>query len=165
MPSDAEYIRAVLRDVDTLISGSTRTLDPHAVRGLIEGTLHGLVEKGHISNGGEVKVTSFDSLEARVQHRILWKWLELRHVGIYSADLTFPLQDSLKSFMGLDERWLVGTRLISPNEIVPAEDDEDAYEVLTDPGHPTGRYLVNVEITPMHPINSIKMNITIGDEE
>jgi hypothetical protein len=166
--SDHDYIRDLMEQMDGLCQEMAYdgvTLDADHVQTVLNKSLADLVKAGHIRDGHAVTVHSFEKLEERVQHRILWKWMELQHLGVYEAQVPLPLPDHLATFMGPDDRWLTALRMISPNGIIPAEDDEDAYEVLVDPGHPSLRYLVDTKITPRFPLNYISVMLELGDEE
>jgi hypothetical protein len=157
--------REIAACLGDLLNTEGDSVTPQQIRKVTESALKRMEEAGFIGSMGDVEVTAFCTLEARIQHRILWKWMELQYAGVYDADLRLPLDEAMLKFMGPDARWLIGERLVSPNGIIPAEDDEDAYEVFADPGDPSYRYLVDTKITLAQPLHYINMTLELGDEE
>jgi len=143
-----------------------------------ERVLGDLRKQGRIAAGSVTRVLSFEQLSIENRARLLAKYEEMR-----TANACFP--DTFRMVLSDEEyRWLIREEWDAPAAVKEDLKARSSAGGLVDWGtyydllgqhpeaflvayveYPKGKVLVDFNITPAYPINYIKLDITIGEEE
>ena len=172
----AKELRMAMRKLEgrVLIGGDTEAL----VRTQVDRTLRHLRDMGHIAEGSTLRVVTFGSLLPIEQERILHMYRHNKHFNGQPIDRFAHFSEDERRWL-LTERWVVpiGVDLTLRKQAT----DEDGYVdweehaelvrahpescAVGDIENPECKVLMDYTVTPVYPINYIKVDITLEEKD